>query len=297
MTAPLYQPSVVKELLRAHGFTLKKQYGQNFLIDGRVLHAIVEEARSDAKSGKRLAALEIGPGVGTLTQALVEAGFEKVVALEKDRRLLPLLRETMRPYPQVEVIAADALQFDYPALFATDSGVWDYRFVANLPYYITTPIVMMVLEAMLPIEKMVLMVQKEVAERMTSPPGGKTYGALSVAVQYYGEPRLLQTVPASSFLPNPGVDSAVVSIRIRPHPDAQGVDRQTFFRVVKGAFAQRRKTLNNALAGEFHNLSKGSLTEWVKLAGIDPSRRGETLSIREFAALAHALHQAVQDGD
>ncbi len=295
MTAPLYQPSVVKALLRDRGFTLKKQYGQNFLIDGQVLHAIVEEAMEDA-DGEKLAALEIGPGVGTLTQALAEAGFEKVLAIEKDRQLIPLLKETMSPYAQVEIISADALKFDFTALLAALEGEFSIRVVANLPYYITTPIVMKLLEDELPLAKMVVMVQKEVAERMVATPGGKAYGALSVAVQYYSEPDLFMKVSSSAFLPNPNVDSAVVSLRMRLHPDAREVDRQLFFKVVRGAFQQRRKTLLNALAGEFQNLSKSSVSEWVKLASIDSNRRGETLSIREFAELARVYAERFQPG-
>lgn len=296
MIARLYQPSVAKELLREHGFTLKKHYGQNFLIDGHVLNAIVEEAMADSDDSLKVAALEIGPGIGTLTQALAEAGFEKVLAIEKDRQLLPLLNETMRHYPQVEVILADALKFDFSTLLDSYRHEFSFRLVANLPYYITTPIVMKILESQLPFVKMVVMVQKEVAERMVAKPGTKEYGALSVAIQYYGEPHYLQTVSAASFLPNPGVHSAIVSLRMRPHPDAVGVDRMLFFKVVRGSFSQRRKTLLNALAGEFQNLSKSTVSKWIKLASIDSNRRGETLSIREFAELAHMYQEHFQLG-
>ncbi len=295
MTAPLYQPAVVKTLLRDRGFTLKKQFGQNFLIDGQVLRVIVEEAMAES-DGEKLAALEIGPGVGTLTQALAEAGFEKVLAIEKDRQLIPILKETMSPYPQVEIISADALKYDFSALLAAYQCDFSIRAVANLPYYITTPIVMRLLEEGLPLAKMVVMVQKEVAERMVATPGGKEYGALSVAVQYYSEARILLTVPASAFLPNPSVDSAVVSLTMRVHAEASNVDRQLFFKVVRGSFQQRRKTLLNALAGEFQNLSKMAVSEWLKLASIDSNRRGETLTIREFAELARTYAEHIQPG-
>lgn len=294
MNGGLHQPSVLKNLLRQHGFTLKKQFGQNFLIDEQVLHAIVEEAMADTSDASKLVAVEVGPGVGTLTQALAEAGFAKVLAVEKDRHLLPLLEQTMQPYPQVEVVLADAMKYDFSVWLDHLDKDASVRFVANLPYYITTPLLMRLLEAHFPFAKVVVMVQKEVAKRIVAMPGGKEYGALSVAVQYYGEPRYVLTVPASAFLPNPSVDSAVVAVRLRQHPDTVGVDQQVFFKIVRGAFGQRRKTLQNALAGEFSQLSKDSVAIWLRTASIDGIRRGETLSIREFAELAHVYQRQFQ---
>jgi len=254
----LYAPSVARAVLDRHGFTIKKKFGQNFLIDGRVLDDIVEAAQVEEDIAARpQVAIEIGPGIGTLTQALAESGFAAVLAIEKDRQLLPVLADTLAAYPQVRVVAGDALQEDvlsilereFPDLIA--SGQYSLRLVANLPYYITTPLIMHVLEQQWPLHSAVVMVQKEVAQRIVAKPGTKEYGALTVAVRYYSQPQLVRTVSPGCFLPNPGVDSAVVKLRIRTEPFAPDVQRDLFFRIVSGAFGQRPKTLTNALRSEF----------------------------------------------
>lgn len=297
MSEPLYAPSVARKVLERHGFTIKKSFGQNFLIDRSVLDDIVEAALEgeETASGQVIkAAIEIGPGIGTLTQALAENGFRPVIAIEKDRHLIPLLADTLADYPDVHVIEGDALAVDVSEILAkvracTPDPQVSLRLVANLPYYITTPLIMRVLEARWPLHSAVVMVQKEVAKRMVASPGTKDYGALSVAVRYYSQPTLVRTVPPGCFLPNPGVDSAVVRLLIRVEPVASDVPRELFFRIVRAAFGQRRKTLANALRAEFTELSRDSVEAWFAHAGVDGMRRGETLSMEEFVQLGRSL--------
>lgn len=295
MSERLYAPSVARKVLDRHGFTIKKSFGQNFLIDGTVLDDIVEAAHGgdEAFPGTKVA-IEIGPGLGTLTQALAESGFRPVIAIEKDRHLLPLLADTLADYPDVHVVQGDALDVDLPALLkgllSPEEAVQaSLRLVANLPYYITTPLIMRVLEARWPLHSAVVMVQKEVARRIVATPGTKDYGALTVAVRYYSQPALVRVVSPGCFLPNPGVDSAVVRLLMREDPFAPDVPRELFFRIVRAAFGQRRKTLTNALRAEFTELSRDDVDRWFAMALIDGMRRGETLSSEEFAQLGRAF--------
>lgn len=284
--ADVASPKRTQELLRKHGLTLKKSLGQNFLTDANILRRIVAAANLDLSKG----ALEIGPGIGALTQQLArEAG--KVVTIEIDRRLLPVLEETLRPYPNVEVVHGDVLALDLNALCRERfAGCGAVSVVANLPYYITTPIIMKLLEEKLDLETIVVMIQKEVADRMSAEPGGKDYGSLSIAVQYYAEPERVATVPASVFIPEPHVDSAVIRLALRRKPPVQVKDEALFFEVVRASFAQRRKTIaNNLLAGIFTKADRPVLEALLAECGIDPVRRGETLDIAEFAALANAI--------
>lgn len=267
-----------QHILKTFHLRASKRMGQNFLIDGAIVRGIVEAA--EIAPGDRV--LEIGPGIGTLTQGLAEAGAQ-VVAVELDRKLPEVLAHTLQGYDNVRIHQGDILRVDLRELM----GEGSYKVVANLPYYITTPILMTLLERRLPITKIVTMVQKEVAERMTAPPGGKDYGALSVAVQYYTEPEILLEVPPTSFLPTPEVDSVVISCRLRESPAVQVRDEKVFFRVVRAAFGQRRKTLSNALRGA--GFEKGSVQKALAQAGIDPARRGETLSLEEFARLSDRI--------
>jgi 16S rRNA (adenine1518-N6/adenine1519-N6)-dimethyltransferase len=279
-------PKATKELLARHGFSFKKSLGQNFLIDTNILTKIVQAAHLDKQTG----ALEIGPGIGALTQMLAEhAG--KVVAFEIDGRLMPLLAETVGPYEHVQIIHQDVLKADLQAVFAESfAGFEKVSLVANLPYYVTTPIIMKLLESGLPLEYLVVMIQKEVADRMAAKPGGKDYGSLSVAVQYYTEPDIAMIVPRTVFMPQPNVDSAVIRLKVRTQPPVDVVDEAFFFDVVQSSFVQRRKTLSNNLKARF-------ATEWSREVidallvqiGIEPVRRGETLSIEEFAKLSNAL--------
>ncbi|MEK8133031.1 16S rRNA (adenine(1518)-N(6)/adenine(1519)-N(6))-dimethyltransferase RsmA [Paenibacillus filicis] len=279
-------PKRTKDLMQKYGFTLKKSLGQNFLIDQNVLNRIVSAAGLDASKG----ALEIGPGIGALTQQLAKLAA-KVVAVEIDQRLLPMLEETLAPYPHAEVVHADVLKVDLQALFAERfQGVDKVSVVANLPYYVTTPILMKLLEERLPLENIVVMIQKEVAERMAAKPGGKEYGSLSIAVQYYCEPELVAIVPQTVFIPQPNVDSAVIRLKLREAPAVQVEDEAFFFEVVQASFTQRRKTIYNNLAAKFFTKeTKPELEQLLQGAGIEPSRRGETLSMAEYATLTAAL--------
>lgn len=279
-------PKRTKQLMEKYGFTLKKSLGQNFLTDANILHNIVAAANLDPSKG----ALEIGPGIGALTQQLAKAAG-KVVAIEIDGRLIPILRETLAPYPHARVVQGDVLKLDLGKLWSESfAGCTGVSVVANLPYYVTTAIMMKLLEEKLPLEHIVVMIQREVAERMSAGPGGKEYGSLSVAVQYYAEPDIVAIVPPTVFIPQPHVDSAVVRLTLRAQPPVRVEDEPFFFRVVQASFAQRRKTLaNNLLAGLFDKSEKSVMESILAQCGIDPSRRGETLGIAEFAALANAI--------
>ncbi|MCY0894099.1 MAG: 16S rRNA (adenine(1518)-N(6)/adenine(1519)-N(6))-dimethyltransferase RsmA [Acidibacillus sp.] len=294
MKQPLYQPRIVSDLLKRHSFVIKKSLGQNFLVDGHILDSIVDAALEGAPSQGTKIAIEIGPGIGTLTQALVEGGFDRVITIEKDKRLQPLLQETLGDYEEVDIRFEDALQFDFEHLFSQLPKDATICFAANLPYYITTPLIMHVVEYRLPFSRIVVMVQKEVAERMVARPGGKDYGALSVAVQYYCQAKIVTVVPGTCFMPKPDVESAVISLERIDH--GFDCDQVAFFRVVRGAFAKRRKTLENTLAMEF-GLAKPVVRTWLQTAGIDGMRRGETLSLQEFALLSKHFEQFVSSSD
>ncbi|HWR07594.1 16S rRNA (adenine(1518)-N(6)/adenine(1519)-N(6))-dimethyltransferase RsmA [Sporomusa sp.] len=271
------QKDVTLHILKTFGIHMSKRLGQNFLIDSNVVDGIV----SAAKVAEGDVVLEIGPGIGTLTQGLAEAGAA-VTAVELDRRLLDVLAKTLDGYDNVKVIHGDILKID----ISREINQEKYKVVANLPYYITTPIIMKFLEERLPIELLVTMVQKEVAERMVAKPGGKDYGALSVAVQYYTQPEIMFTVPPQAFIPAPAVESAVIRCTVRSEPPVKVESEKMFFRVVKAAFAQRRKTLANGLKAG--GLDKEELIQVLDQAQIDGQRRGEQLSLAEFAAIANA---------
>lgn len=266
---------VTTHILKRFGLRMSKKLGQNFLIDAGVVQGIVDAA--EIEPGDRV--LEIGPGIGTLTQGLAEAGAE-VKAVELDKKLPSVLEETLKSYPNVTIVPGDILKVNIPAIM----GEGSFKVAANLPYYITTPILMTLLERHLPITHMVTMVQKEVAERMVAKPGSRIYGALSVAVQYYTVPEIVLAVPPRSFIPAPEVDSVVISCKVRETPAVALQDEKMFFRVVKAAFGQRRKTLSNALKGG--GLPKEQIRDAMERAGIDMTRRGETLSLEEFGRLA-----------
>lgn len=270
------KPEVTRHILKTFGIRMSKRLGQNFLVDESVVAEIVRAAQLQA--GDRV--LEIGPGIGTLTQALAETGAD-VVAVELDKKLPEILAKTLAPYENVRIVQGDILKVDIESLVQGP-----FKVVANLPYYITTPILMTLLERRLPATKLVTMVQREVAERMTATPGGKSYGALSVAVQYYTRPRVVTPVPARSFIPAPEVESTVVCCDVREQPPVE-TDETLFFRVVKAAFSQRRKTLANAI--KTMGIPAQTLEAALERAGIDGRRRGETLALEEFAAIANAV--------
>lgn len=274
-----------RALMKSHGVRAKKSLGQNFLTDPYYLQRIIETAELSPEDY----VLEIGPGAGDLTERLA-ANCQKVVAVELDAALLSLLQERLAPYPNAVVIHGDALQIDLANLSAREFGEnKPFKVVANLPYYITTPLIMRLLGERLPLTILVLMVQKEVALRMTAQPGGKDYGALSVAVQYRTAPRVAFIVPPGAFMPPPKVESAVIHLAVRPKPPVTVSDEEFFFRVVRAAFAQRRKNIKNSLLGSGLPIASSDLEEALRQTGINPARRGETLSLQEFADLAEAI--------
>ncbi|MNO79484.1 Ribosomal RNA small subunit methyltransferase A [compost metagenome] len=282
-------PNRTKDIIRRHGFSFKKSLGQNFLIDQNILNKIVDAAELDSTKG----ALEIGPGIGALTERLAQSAGA-VTAVEIDKRLIPILKEVLEPYEHVHVEQADVLDVDLPALFAANfKDMSKVSVVANLPYYVTTPILMKLLEEKLPLEHIVVMIQKEVAERMAASPGSKEYGSLSIAVQYYSEPKLICTVPHTVFIPQPNVDSAVIRLTVREEPPVDTKDEAHFFDVVRSSFTQRRKTISNNLKSRY-TLPEGRerIDALLHQAGIEPSRRGETLSLQEFATLSNVLFDA-----
>lgn len=271
---------VTTHILKAFGLRMSKKLGQNFLIDSHIVQGIVDAAEINA--GDKV--LEIGPGIGTLTQGLAEAGAN-VTAVELDKKLPAVLKETLKGYDNVKIVPGDILKVNIKEIM----GEGEFKVAANLPYYITTPILMALLERHLPITNMVTMVQKEVAERMIAAPDSKAYGALSVAVQYYTEPKIVLDVPPRSFIPAPEVDSVVIACKVRKTPAVAAIDEKMFFRVVKAAFGQRRKTLANALKGG--GFPKEKISPAMEQANIEPHRRGETLSLTEFASLADAFSE------
>lgn len=275
-------PAVIKSIAEKYDFQFKKGLGQNFLTSQEVLEEIADAAEIDGGG-----VLEIGPGFGVLTNELAKRA-EKVVACEIDERLIPILSDTLSEYDNIKIINRDILKTDVRALIDEEFGGERISIAANLPYYITTPIITGVIEAKLPIENFVVMVQKEVADRIGANPGTKDYGALSVLCQFYTEPEIISVVPAGLFVPRPKVDSAVLRMRFRDKPAVETKDERMFFRVVRAAFSQRRKTLLNCLAANFQS-SKDELRELLLSVGVEPTRRGETLTLSEFAAIADKL--------
>ncbi|UOF91799.1 16S rRNA (adenine(1518)-N(6)/adenine(1519)-N(6))-dimethyltransferase RsmA [Fodinisporobacter ferrooxydans] len=286
----LVHPAFAQQVIERHGFSLKKQLGQNFLIDANILGKIIDAAAVSSEEG----VLEIGPGIGTLTQELAEHAGQ-VVAIEKDDRLISVLFDTLQTYSNVHVEHGDVLDVDLKQIFATWFQGRKVSVVANLPYYITTPIVMRLLEERLPLHSIVVMVQKEVAERMAAKPGGKDYGALSIAVQYYTRPAIVCKVPPSAFMPPPNVESTVIQLQVLSKPSVHLKDEALFFQVVKASFAQRRKTLvNNLLHTPFLTLTKEQIQDILAAVHIDLRQRGETLSLQDFANLSNTIYNYKQ---
>ncbi|QKQ06494.1 16S rRNA (adenine(1518)-N(6)/adenine(1519)-N(6))-dimethyltransferase RsmA [Staphylococcus saprophyticus] len=280
-------PTRTKALLNQYGFNFKKSLGQNFLIDVNIIHNIIDASDIDEQTG----IIEVGPGMGSLTEQLAKSA-KKVRAFEIDQRLIPVLKDTMGPYDNVTVINEDILKADI-AHYVTEhlADCEKIMVVANLPYYITTPILLNLMQQKLPIDGYVVMMQKEVGERLNAQVGTKAYGSLSIVAQYYTETSKVLTVPKSVFLPPPNVDSIVVKLMKRPTPIVDIDDENKFFKMTKAAFSQRRKTINNNYQSLFVNgkVNKEKILEWLEAAGIDPRRRGETLSIKEFANLYNEL--------
>ena len=279
--------SVTKAVLERHGFTFKKSFGQNFLTDTNILQKIVDTAEID----DQVNVIEIGPGIGALTEFLAERAAE-VMAFEIDHRLVPILADTLRDFDNVTVVNEDILKVDLAQHIQNFKNPdLPIKVVANLPYYITTPILMHLIESGIPFSEFVVMMQKEVADRISAKPNTKAYGSLSIAVQYYLTAKVSFIVPRTVFVPAPNVDSAILKMVRRPEPAVAVEDESFFFKVSKASFTHRRKTLWNNLTGYFGKTEevKDKLTKALDQAGLSPSVRGEALSLEEFASLADAL--------
>lgn len=277
--------SVIKEILAESGFRFSKSLGQNFLTDEKVLSAIVESSGVDKNSG----VIEIGPGFGTLTQRLCMAAG-KVVAIEIDKTAVPILENNLEEFDNLKIINEDVLKCDLHKIIEEEFAGREVKIAANLPYYITTPIIMHILESALPVDSLTVMIQKEVAMRIAAKEGTKDYGALSVAVNFYSEPEIVVNVPPSAFIPQPKVSSTVIKLKLRNEPPVKVNDEKGFFKVVKASFGQRRKTLLNALANSPSiPLGKEAVAEVLAKCGIDEKRRGETLTLQDFADISNCI--------
>ena len=286
--AYLGTPAATKEIINKYGFAFQKKFGQNFLIDSNILENIV----SAAGITKDDFVLEIGPGIGTMTQYLCEAA-KQVVAVEIDKMLIPILKDTLSEYDNVEVINEDVLKVDIKSLAEEKNGGKPIKVVANLPYYITTPIIMGLFESKVPIDSITIMVQKEVADRMQAGPGKKDYGALSLAVQYYSHPEIVVNVPPSCFMPQPKVGSSVISLKRYEKPVVDVDDEKLMFKIIRASFNQRRKTLANGL-NNFGGmgLTKEQIQQSIEALGVPVNVRGEALSLAQFAQLSNIIGAA-----
>lgn len=278
----LYSPKYIKEILERHGFRFSKSLGQNFLIDGNIVRKIVDAGDITANDY----VIEIGPGMGTLTEELALRA-KKVVAIEIDNTLLPILDETLGKYNNVEVVHGDVLKIDIQKLIEEKLDGGPVKVVANLPYYVTTPIIAKLIEDNLNLESIIVMVQKEVAERMEAGPGGKEYGSLSVFVNFYSKPEIVVKVPKTVFMPQPKIDSAVIKLTIKKElPD---VDKVQFFKIVKAAFSKRRKTILNSLSTYGFNIEKETIREALENLNISVDTRAENLSVEDFIKISKTL--------
>ena len=285
----LSSPSETKFIIQKYGFTFQKKYGQNFLIDSSILDKIIDSAGIT----KDDCVLEIGPGIGTMTQRLCEAAG-KVVAVEIDDKLIPILADTLQMYDNVEVVHNDILKVDIKSLSEKENGGRPLKVVANLPYYITTPVIMGLLESNVPMESITIMVQKEVADRMRTGPGSKEYGALSLAVQYYSKPSIVAVVPPSCFMPPPKVESTIIRLELYKDRPVAVKDEALLFRLIRASFNQRRKTLVNGLSnGMGWSLSKEEVANVLVEAGFSETVRGETLSLEDFGKLSDLFSERI----
>lgn len=293
MNKRIATPTITKKILADNQIKLSKALGQNFLIDGNIIDKIVNIA--DIKRGDQI--IEIGPGIGSLTQALLEQIEEgRLFAIEKDERMIKILKELFQD-EKLSLIHRDVLDIDWPQFF-TGNDLMDkpVKLVANLPYYITTPIIMGLLEARVPVGRYVFMVQKEVAKRMAAKPGGKDYGALSIAVQYYTKPEICHIVPPSVFIPQPDVKSAIIKLETNKIPPVQLEDERFFFQIVQAIFQQRRKNLKNSLSKAANiKLDKGLIEKSLQELGIPEGTRGEMLGLTEIGVLSNILFKGMED--
>lgn len=279
----LTNPSVIKPIMQKHGFDFSKKLGQNFIINSGICPKMAELAEIDGKG-----VIEIGPGVGVLTNELSKRA-KKVIAFEIDTRLLPVLAETLSDCENVKIISGDVMKQDLKTIIAQEFGDMPVSVCANLPYYITSPIIMMLLENNLPIDSITVMVQKEAAQRLCAPLPSRQAGAITAAVNYYGTPKLLFNVSRGSFLPAPNVDSAVIKIDIEKRFGLEGPQEKAFFRFIKAAFAQRRKTLPNTLSSQLP-ISSAEIAEILQGLNIKPTARAEELCLEEMILLSNALY-------
>lgn len=279
----LYSPKTINEIKNEYGFKLSKSLGQNFLTDKHIIDKIVESAEAT----KEDLVIEIGPGIGVITSEVAEYA-KKVIAIEIDKNLIPILGDTLADFDNIEVINQDVLKTDINKLIE-EADCKDAKIIGNLPYYITTPIIMYLLENGVKASSITIMMQKEVADRIKAKPGGKTYGAISVAVQYYCDVETVTNVPKNVFVPAPKVDSTVLKLNVRKEKPVELLDEKLFFRCIKAGFGQRRKTLLNSLSS-LGDISKDEIKECLTKTGIEERRRAETLSIEEFARLSNEIY-------
>ena len=285
MRTDLGNPKNTIEVIQKYGFAFQKKFGQNFLIDTRVLDKIIAAAGVTEED----MVLEIGPGIGTMTQRLAEAAG-RVVAVEIDANLMPILQDTLSDFENITIINEDILKVDINKLAEEYNGGRPIKVVANLPYYITTPIIMGLFESGVPIDNITVMVQKEVADRMQVGPGSKDYGALSLAVQYYAEPYIVANVPPNCFIPRPNVGSAVIRLTRHAKPPVEVKDRELMFRLIRASFNQRRKTLQHGLNNSPElNFTKEEIAAAIEALGLPAAVRGEALTLAQFAALSDRL--------
>ena len=283
----LYSPRVMKDILDSYGFKFSKSLGQNFLIDGNIINKIVDTAEIDENSG----VIEIGPGFGTLTQFLCKRA-KKVIAIEIDRSLIDVHKDTI-PYDNIKIIYEDFMKINVNKLIDEEFEGMDVKIVANLPYYITTPIIMKILEDRYKISKIVVMVQKEVAQRLNAKPDTKEYSSISLAVQYRADIKIAMIVPSTVFMPRPKVDSAVIELDILEKPRIKVLDEKILFSVIRGSFGQRRKTILNSLSSNL-NYPKDIVKTVLENANINPGIRGEALSLEEFGRISDEMTNQIQ---
>ena len=289
MTERIATPIRTRAIMERYGFNFKKGFGQNFLIDTNVLDNIADAAGITSED----TVLEIGPGFGSLTQTVAERA-KKVISLEIDTKLIPILNETLADYNNIEIINKDVLKCDIDELSREKNDGKPFKVVANLPYYITTPIIMDMLEKHSSVTSMTVMVQKEVAERMQAGPKSSDYGALSVAVQFYADTNIDMIVQPSCFMPRPKVASAVITLKLRDKPSVDVKDKKLFFHIVKCAFGQRRKTILNTLCNQGNfNMTKEEIGEVIRSAGLDERIRGEAMSLQEFGILSDKFYNII----
>ena len=282
----LGNPKNTIEVIQKYDFDFQKKFGQNFLIDERVLEKII----SAAEVNKEDFVLEIGPGIGTMTQYLAENARE-VMAVEIDKNLIPILSDTLSAYDNVSILNADILKVDIAKIVEEKNGGKPVKVVANLPYYITTPIIMGLFESHVPVDSITVMVQKEVADRMQTGPGSKDYGALSLAVQYYAKPEIVANVPPNCFMPRPKVGSAVIRLTRHQNPPVTAKDEKLMFRIIRASFNQRRKTLANGLKNSQElNYTKEQVESAITECGLPLNIRGEALTLEQFAKLSDIFH-------